>query len=70
MMTIQPITLMIGIALGAVVAWLGLMERPRRLVVYLRLPEELHHQLSEAATAHGWDLKAEIITRLQASLGS
>jgi hypothetical protein len=67
MMTIQPITLMIGIALGAVVAWLGLMEHPRRLVVYLRLPEDLHHRLKEAATDHMWDLKAEIINRLQAS---
>jgi hypothetical protein len=58
------------IGLTEVVAGLVLMEHPRRMVVYLRLPEDLHHRLSEAATDHMWDLKAEIITRLEASFGN
>jgi hypothetical protein len=36
-----------GIALGAAVAGLALMERPRRWVVCLRLSEELHRRLRE-----------------------
>jgi hypothetical protein len=57
--TVAAVALIIGIALGAIIAGLALMERPRRMVVYLRLPEDLHRRLSEAATAHMWDLKAE-----------
>jgi len=59
--------LIIGLALGAVGAALALIERPRRWVVCLRLPEELHHRLREEATVAEWSLKAEIISRLQAS---
>jgi hypothetical protein len=59
--------LIIGIALGAGIAGLALMERPRRWVVCLRLPEELHRRLREEATDHMCSLKAEIISRLQAS---
>jgi len=59
--------LVIGIALGAIIAGLVLMERPRRWVVCLRLPEGLHRRLREEATDHMCSLKAEIITRLQAS---
>jgi hypothetical protein len=60
--------LIIGIALGAAIAGLALMERrSRHWVVYLRLPEELHRRLREEATVAGWSLKAEIISRLQAS---
>jgi len=59
--------LVIGIALGAIIAGLVLMERPRRWVVCLRLPEELHRRLREEATDHMCSLKTEIITRLQAS---
>ncbi|SRR6266446_1761708 len=59
--------LVIGIALGAIIAGLVLMERPRRWVVCLRLPEELHRRLREEATVAGWSLKAEMISRLQAS---
>jgi hypothetical protein len=58
--------LIIGLTIG-VTAGLVLMERPRRWVVCLRLPEELHHRLREEATVAEWSLKAEIITRLQAS---
>jgi hypothetical protein len=61
--------LIIGLALGAAIAGLALMERPRRWVVCIRLPEELHHRLREEATVAGWSLKAEIISRLQASFG-
>jgi uncharacterized membrane-anchored protein YhcB (DUF1043 family) len=59
--------LVIGIAIGAIIAGLVLMERPRRWVVCLRLPEELHRRLREEATDHMCSLKAEIISRLQAS---
>jgi Arc-like DNA binding domain len=62
--------LIIGIALGATVAGLALMERrSRHWVVCLRLPEELHRRLREEATVAGWSLKAEIIRRLQVSFG-
>ena len=59
--------LVIGIALGAIIAGFVLMERPRRWVVCIRLPEELHRWLREEATDHMCSLKAEIISRLQAS---
>jgi len=55
------------VAIGAAIAGLALMERPRRWVVCLRLPEELYRRLREEATVAGWSLKAEMITRLQAS---
>jgi Arc-like DNA binding domain len=58
--------LIIGIALGATVAGLA---RSRHWVVCLRLPEELHRRLREEATVAEWSLKAEIISRLQASFG-
>ena len=62
--------LIIGIALGATVAGLALTERrSRHWVVCLRLPEELHRRLRQEATVAGWSLKAEIISRLQASFG-
>jgi Arc-like DNA binding domain len=65
------VALIIGLAFGSVIAGLALMERrsTRHWVVYLRLPEDLHRRLSEAATAHGWSLRAEIINRLEASFG-
>ena len=59
--------LIIGLTIGVIVAGLALMERPRRWVVCIRLPEELHRRLSEEATVAGWSLKAEIISRLRAS---
>ena len=59
--------LIVGLILGATVAGLTLMERPRRWVVCIRLPEELHRWLREEATDHMCSLKAEIISRLQAS---
>ena len=63
--------LIIGIALGAGVAGLALMERrSRHWVVCLRLPEELHRRLRQEATGAGWSLKAQIINRLQASFGN
>ncbi len=62
--------LIIGIALGATVAGLALSERfLRHWVVCLRLPQELHRRLREEATVAEWSLKAEIISRLQASFG-
>jgi uncharacterized membrane-anchored protein YhcB (DUF1043 family) len=60
--------LIIGIALGAAVAGLSRKEHPRRWVVCVRLPEELHLRLREEATDHMCSLKAEMINRLQASL--
>jgi hypothetical protein len=60
--------LIIGLTIGVVVAGLALMERPRRWVVCVRLPEELHRRLREEATVAGCSLKAEMISRLQASL--
>jgi Arc-like DNA binding domain len=56
--------LVIGLALGMVVAGI---ERPRRWVVCIRLPKELHRRLREEATVAECSLKAEIINRLQAS---
>jgi hypothetical protein len=73
MMPVEPITvavivgLVIAIALGAAVAGLVCMKRQR---FSLRLPEDLHRRLKEAAGDHMWDLKAEIISRLQASFRS
>ena len=64
------IGLIIGLMTGTVVAGLALMEHPRRWVVCLRLPEELHRRLREQATVAGWSFKAEIISRLQASFGN
>ena len=58
--------LIIGLMAGVV---LGLMGRPRWWTVCLRLPEELHRSLREEATDHMCSLKAEIISRLQASFG-
>jgi Arc-like DNA binding domain len=52
--------LMVGVALG-------LMGRPRWWTVCLRLPEELHRRLREEAAVAECSLKAEIISRLQAS---
>jgi hypothetical protein len=74
MMHIQPITVaviigfIIGLTMGAVIAGLVLTERrARHWIVYLRLPEELHRRLRDEATDHMCSLKAEIISRLQAS---
>ena len=62
--------LIIGIALGATVTGLALTERrSRHWVVCIRLPGELHRRLREEATVAEWSLKAEIISRLQASFG-
>lgn len=61
------IGLIIGLTVGVIVAGLALMEHPRRWVVCIRLPEELHRRLSEEATDHMCSLKAEILSRLQAS---
>ena len=61
------VSLIIGLALGSVIAGLALMERPRRWVVCIRLSEELHRRLREEATDHMCSLKGEIISRLQAS---
>jgi Arc-like DNA binding domain len=61
------IGLIFGLMTGTIVAGLALMEHPRRWVVCVRLPEELHRRLSEEATDHMCSLKAEIIRRLEAS---
>ena len=61
------IGLIIGLTVGVIVAGLALMEHPRRWVVCVRLPEELHRSLSEEATDHMCSVKAEIIGRLEAS---
>jgi hypothetical protein len=74
MIHIEPITLaviagfIIGLTVGTIITGLALMERPlRHWVVCIRLPEELYRRLREEATVAGWSLKAEMITRLQAS---
>ena len=59
--------LSIGLTIGAVVAGLVLMEHPRRWIVCVRLTGKLHLRLKEAATDHMCSLKAEIISRLEAS---
>jgi Arc-like DNA binding domain len=64
------IGLIFGFTTGAIVAGLALMEHPRRWVVCIRLPEELHRRLSEEARDHMCSLKAEIISRLQAGFGN
>ena len=70
--TVAVITgFIIGLTVGAVVAGLVLMERrSRHWIVCLRLPQELHRRLREEATDHMCSLKAEIITRLEASFGN
>jgi hypothetical protein len=75
MMPVEPITLavitsfIIGLTLGAVVTGLAppLMERPRHWITCLRLPEALYDRLKAAADTDMVSLKAEIISRLQAS---
>jgi hypothetical protein len=62
------IGLIFGFATGAILAGLTVMEQPGRWVVSLSLPEDLHRHLSEEATDHMCSLKAEIISRLEASL--
>ena len=62
------IGLIFGFTTGAILAGLTVMEQPGRWVVSLSLPEELHRRLTEEAADHMCSLKAEIITRLQASL--
>jgi hypothetical protein len=62
--------LIVGLMVAVAGAGLALMERPRRWVVCIRLSEELHRRLREEATVAGWSLKAEIISRLQASFRS
>jgi hypothetical protein len=62
------IGLIFGFATGAILAGLTVMEQPGRWVVSLSLPEDLHRRLSEEATDHMCSLKAEIISRLEASL--
>ena len=64
------IGLIFGFTTGAIVAGLTLMEDPRRWVVCIPLPEELHRRLSEEATDHMCSLKAEMLSRLQASFGN
>ena len=64
------IGLIFGFTTGAIVAGLTLMEHPRRWVVCIRLPEELHRRLSEEARDHMCSLKAEMLSRLQASFGN
>jgi Arc-like DNA binding dprotein len=60
--------LIVGLTVGAIVAGLALTERrSRHWIVCLRLPKELHRRLSEEATVAECSLKAEIISRLQAS---
>ena len=60
--------LIVGLTVGAIVAGVALTERrSRHWVVCIRLPKELHRRLREEATVAGWSLKAEIISRLQAS---
>jgi len=61
------IGLIIGLTVGVIVAGLALMEHPRRWMVCVRLPEELHRRLSEEATVAECSLKAEIINRLEGS---
>jgi hypothetical protein len=61
------IGLIFGFATGAILAGLTLMERPGRWMVSLSLPEDLHRRLSEEAADHMCSLKAEIISRLEAS---
>ena len=74
MMHIEPTTVAviaaftIGLTVGVVAAVLALVER-RHWVVCVRLPEDLHRKLRDEATDHMCSLKAEIIKRLQASLG-
>ena len=66
--TVAVITgFIIGMTVGVVIAGLVLMEHPRRWVVCIRLPGELHRRLSEDATDHMCSIKAEIINRLGAS---
>ena len=67
--TVAVITgFIIGLTVGVVVAGLVLMERrSRHWIVCLRLPQELHRRLREEATDHMCSLKAEMLSRLQAS---
>src|SRR6476661_3059688 len=69
--TVAALTgLIVGLMIGVAGTGLALMERPRRWVVCIRLSEELHRRLREEARDHMCSLKAEMISRLQASFGN
>jgi hypothetical protein len=65
---ILTIGVSIGIALGAGVAGLCLLERPRKWTILLRMPKGLHRRLSHHAKDHMQPLSGEIISRLQQSV--
>jgi hypothetical protein len=58
----------LGIALGAGVAGLALMQRPKRWTIILRMPKALHHRLRHEAKGRMQSVSGEIIERLKRSV--
>jgi hypothetical protein len=57
-----------GVVLGAFIAGLASMERPRRWTLVCRIPAELHNSIRRAAHGRGWSVRTEIKQRLSRPL--
>ena len=66
--TILTIGVSVGIVLGALVAAICLVERPKWWTIILRMPKGLHRRLRHDAKNHMQSLKDEIVSRLQRSV--
>lgn len=56
-----------GTVVGAIIAGVCLLERPRYWATAIRLPPHLHRQLRHAAKQRHRSLSTEIIGRLQST---
>ena len=65
---ILTIGVSVGILLGAVVAAICLVERPKWWTIILRMPKGLHRRLRHDAKNHMQSLSNEIVSRLQQSV--
>ena len=65
---ILTIGVSVGIVLGALVAAICLVERPKWWTIILRMPKGLHRRLRHDAKNHMQSLKDEIVSRLQRSV--
>ena len=66
--TILTIGVSVGIVLGALMAAICLVERPKWWTIILRMPKGLHRRLRHDAKNHMQSLKDEIVSRLQRSV--
>jgi hypothetical protein len=58
----------VGIVLGAAVAGLCLVKRPKKWTILLRMPKTLHRRLKHDAKGNMQSVSGEIISRLQQSV--